>query len=327
MKKNIALVLSGGGARGIAHIGAIEELEKQGFKITSIAGTSMGALVGGVYVLGKMDVYKKWLCSLDKMKIFRLVDFTFRGQGLVKGDKLFNKLRELIDDAAIEDLKIPYAAVAADIINKKEVIFTQGSVLDAIRASIAIPTILTPVKTADGLLVDGGIINNLPIEYVKRNPGDILVVINVNAPVPFEKPAVSENGSLNKQPINGSLNKPSITESQNKQSIYQEKIRDFYGYLHKINPMSRAEKFGYFDVLNKTISLITYHTSQLALERHSPDILINVSHECCGTYDFFRAEELIEIGRCAAIKSLEAYNYKRPDRIGSKIFGKFFQKS
>jgi NTE family protein len=288
MKQKVALVLSGGGARGIAHIGVIEELEKQGFKISSVAGTSIGALIGGVYTLGKMDIYKEWLCSLDKMKMFRLLDFTFTGQGLVKGERLFNKLRELIDDADIEHLKIPYAAVASDIINKKEVVFDKGSILDAIRASIAIPTILTPVRTKDGILVDGGVLNNLPIDHVKRSHGDILVAVNVNSPIPAEKKAVAENGS-------------------SKQSVYQEKFKDFYGYLQKINPRSQEEKFGYFDMINKTISLITYHTSQLSLEKYSPDILISISHECCGTFEFYRAEEVIEIGRNATIKSLEAY--------------------
>lgn len=289
MKQNIALVLSGGGARGIAHIGVIEELEKQGFNITSIAGTSMGALVGGVYALGKLQVYKDWLCTLDKMKMFRLVDFTFRGQGLVKGDKLFNTLHELIDDCNIEDLPIPFAAVASDIINKKEVVFTSGSMLYAIRASIAIPTILAPVRTADGLLVDGGVINNLPIDRVTRTPGDILVVVNANAAIPADKPAINGNGHPSKQ------------------SVYQEKIRDFYDYLHKINPLAREEKFGYFEIINKTISLINYHNCQLALEKYAPDIVIDISHECCSTYDFYKGEEMIETGRRAAIKSLEMY--------------------
>ncbi|MDB5018304.1 MAG: rssA [Mucilaginibacter sp.] len=289
MKQKVALVLSGGGARGIAHIGAIEELEKRGFKITSIAGTSMGALIGGVYALGKMEIYKDWLLTLDRMKVFRLVDFTFSGQGLVKGEKLFNKLRELIDDANIEDLKMPYAAIAADIINKKEVVFTKGSMLDAIRASIAIPTILTPVRTEDGMLVDGGVINSLPIEHVKRTLGDILVVVNVNAPIPFERPPANGNGTLSKP------------------SVYQEKLRDFYDYLHKINPAKHEEKFGYFDIINKTMSLITYHTGQLSLEKYKPDILISISHECCGTFEFYKAEEMIAAGKCAAIKSLEVY--------------------
>jgi NTE family protein len=166
MKQKVSLVLSGGGARGIAHIGVIEELEKQGFEIASISGTSMGAVVGGVYALGKMEEYKNWLYTLDKIKIFSLIDFSFSTQGLVKGDKLLNTVKAFIPDANIEDLSIPYAAIAADIINKKEVVFTKGSLFDAIRASMAIPTVFTPVKTEHGLLIDGGIINNMPINHV-----------------------------------------------------------------------------------------------------------------------------------------------------------------
>jgi len=289
MKQNVALVLSGGGARGIAHIGVIEELEKNGFNISSIAGTSMGALVGGMYALGKLEVYKDWLCALDKVKMFRLVDFTFMGQGLVKGDRLFNTLRELIDDGNIEDLPIPFAAVASDILNKKEVVFTSGSVLDAIRASIAIPTILAPVRTKDGLLVDGGVVNNLPIDHVKRTPGDILVVVNVNAAIPADKPAVQEN------------------ETPARPSLYQEKIKNFYDYLHKHNPLAREEKFGYFEILNKTLSLMNYHNCQLALEKYSPDIVINISNESCATYDFYKGTEMIETGRRAVTRSLEMY--------------------
>ena len=145
MKQPISLVLSGGGARGIAHIGAIEELEKQGFKIKSIAGTSMGALVGGLYALGKMQEYKEWIFTLDKLDIFRLIDFTFNTQGLIRGDRVFNKMKKFIPDMNIEELKIPYAAVATDITNGKEVVFTNGSIYEAIRASIAIPTVFTPV--------------------------------------------------------------------------------------------------------------------------------------------------------------------------------------
>ena len=118
------MVLSGGGARGIAHIGVIEELEKQGYEIVSIAGTSMGAMVGGVYALGKMAEFKKWMCSLDKIKVFNLVDFSFSNQGLVKGDRVFNAMKEFIEDKNIEDLKIRFVAVAVDLLNKKEVVFT-----------------------------------------------------------------------------------------------------------------------------------------------------------------------------------------------------------
>jgi NTE family protein len=299
MKQNIALVLSGGGARGIAHIGVIEELEKQGFNITSVAGTSMGAVVGGVYALGQMQAYKNWLYKLDKLKVFSLIDFTFRSQGLIKGDKLFNSIKTFISDANIEDLNIPYAAIAADIINKKEIIFNNGSIYDAVRASTAIPTFFSPVKSGDGLLVDGGIINNLPIEHVQRRPDDILVVVNVNAMIPFEKPPLSD------------------TRKAVKHSIYQQKIRNFYRHLYRVKPGSHKERFGYFDVINKTIGLITYRTTQLALEKYSPDILINISRECCSAYDFYKAEEMVKLGKYTAAKSIEAFRSKNKAALKS----------
>jgi NTE family protein len=289
MKQKVSLVLSGGGARGIAHIGVIEEIEKQGFEIFSISGTSMGALVGGAYALGKMEELKQWLFTLDKMKIFNLADFTFSKQGLIKGDKIFNKLKEFITDANIEDLKIYYAAIAADIINKKEVVFTKGSIYDAIRASIAIPTVLTPVKTENGLLVDGGVINNLPMSHAKRIPNDILIAVNVNADIPVY------NLSLSKK------------EKDAKQSLYRKKINDFYNHLRKDNPSNHNEKLGYFDVINKTISLMSYRVTQMTLEFYSPDILIKVSRDSCSMYDFYKAEEMVKIGHHAAIESLKAY--------------------
>lgn len=293
-KQKVSLVLSGGGARGIAHIGAIEVVEEMGFEIASIAGTSMGAVVAGVYALGKMEAYKQWLCSLDKLKVFSLVDFSFSSQGLVRGDKLFNITKQFILDANIEDLDIPFAAVAADIIHRKEVVFTSGSVFDAVRASIAIPTIFTPVKTEDGgLLVDGGIINNIPISHVKRVPGDILIVIDVNADVPLDKPVIAEN------------------ETVDKQSVYQKKIKSFFGQLQGILPSNHTEsRLGYFDVINKTLNLMTYYNTQLALEKHSPDMMINISRLSCSGYDFFKAEQMVELGRSAAIKGIEAYKNK-----------------
>ncbi|GET34176.1 serine protease [Prolixibacter bellariivorans] len=290
MNQQVSLVLSGGGARGIAHIGVIEELEKQGFEIKSIAGTSMGALVGGVFALGKMEEYKKWLYSLDRMKVFALIDFTLSSQGLVKGDKVLNKMKEFIPDAKIEELNIHYAAIAADIVNKKEVVFTKGSVFKAIRASMAIPTVFTPVKTKNGLLVDGGVINNIPLNHVKRESGDLLIAVNVNADIPLEKPAVSKK------------------EEKADQSVYQQKIKEFYQHLQDILPSNKEEKLGYFDLINKTIGMMTYHIGQTNLKNHPPDILIEISHDACTTYDFYKAKELVEIGRHATVKSIMKAN-------------------
>jgi NTE family protein len=188
MNKKIALVLSGGGARGNAHIGVIEELLGQGFEISSVTGTSMGSLVGGAYAYGKLEVLKEWMLSLDRRRVFSLVDFTLSRHGIVKGDKVFNAMKEFIPDTRIETLPIPFAAIAVDLVTKHEVVFREGSLFNAIRASVAIPTVMTPVKSNGSLLVDGGVLNNIPISHARRQKGDLLVVANVNANVPVSLP-------------------------------------------------------------------------------------------------------------------------------------------
>ena len=179
--KNINLVLSGGGARGMAHIGVIEELIKQGFIIKSISGTSMGALVGAVYALGKLEEYKQWLYTLGKYEVFKLVDFTLSKQGFIKGDKIFDKMGEFISDSTFDQLPIPLSISATNISTNKEVVFKSGSVFDAVRASISIPNVFTPVEKNDSILIDGGVVNNLPISTIKRFDGDLLVVVDVNS--------------------------------------------------------------------------------------------------------------------------------------------------
>ena len=289
MKQKVSLVLSGGGARGIAHIGVIEELEKHGYEIIAVTGTSMGALVGAVYAMGKMEEFKEWMFTLDKRKTLNLVDFTLSSQGLIRGDKVINAIKEFISDSNIEDLPIPFAAIATDIVNCKEVVIKTGSVFDAIRASISIPTVLTPVKTETGLLVDGGVINNVPLNRAPRITGDLLVAVHVNANIPLDKPKVPTD------------------EMEESQNIYQRKLKEFQSHLQKINPLNKEDKLGYFDLISKTINLMTNHASELVLQNNPPDILINVSRDLGGTYDFFRAEEFAEAGRYAAHKSLEEY--------------------
>ena len=173
MKRNVTLVLSGGGARGFAHIGAIEEIESRGYIINSIAGTSMGALIGGVYATGKMNEFKEWAYNLDKQQIFKLIDFSFTNQGLIKGDKVFKAMKKFIPDANIEDLKIKYTATAFDMAQTKEIVFREGSLYNAIRASISIPTVFTPVIVGDSVLVDGGVVNNIPISNAIRTKNDV----------------------------------------------------------------------------------------------------------------------------------------------------------
>lgn len=291
MPKKVSLVLSGGGARGLAHIGVIEEIEKRGYEIHSVVGTSMGALVGGVYAMGKMEEFKNWMYTLDRRKVFNLVDFTLSTHGMIKGDKVLNRMKEFISDKPIEDFPIYFAALAVNLIKKEEVVFTEGSIYDAIRASISIPNVLTPVKTEDGFLVDGGLMNNLPMSYAKRVDGDILVAVDVGANVPVIKPILTKK------------------ETKEKENVYQKRMKDFYQQLHKLVPSRKEElkeeKLGYFDLMSKTVDLMMEQQTKLNLMHHHPDILVEISRESAGTYDFYKAEELVEIGRLAFLDSIE----------------------
>ncbi len=293
MKKAVSLVLSGGAARGLAHIGVIEELEAQGFEIKSIAGNSMGAFIGAMYALGNLQEYKHWALTLDKKEVFNLVDFTLSSQGLIKGDKVFNKLKSFIPDKNIEDLKIPYIAVAADITNMKEVVFDKGSIYDALRASISIPTIFTPVKKGDIILVDGGVVNPIPLNRVKRVEGDILVGSYVNANIHYDKPLITKE------------------QEEKDNSVYKQKILEYKNKLNEMLPKSSKEKLNFFTLLSKSTNMLTHNLSLMNIEKYQPDILINTSRNSAGTFDFFKAEELIEAGRQAARKSIEQYNDKK----------------
>lgn len=182
-KQKISLVLSMGGARGIAHIGAIETLLAHGYEIASITGSSMGAMVGAMYATGRLDACKEWLCSWDKRKMWQLADLTLSRDGLVKGDRFIRELKRIVPDVPIESLPLPYAALATDIAHECEVKFTTGSLFHAIRASISIPMVFRPVRSEGRVLVDGGLLNPLPLRHAIRTPGDLLVAVDVNAPI------------------------------------------------------------------------------------------------------------------------------------------------
>ena len=293
IKQKVALVLGSGGARGTAHIGVIRELEKQGYEITSISGTSMGALVGGVYAAGKLDEYEKWLTSLGKMDVFNLVDFTLSTSGIIKADKVLKELQKFIPDQKIEDLPIKYAAVATDIKQGKEVVITEGSLYDAIRASISIPMVITPLQKNDTLFVDGGVLNPLPLNRVYRQENDILIAVDVNAHIPYEKLAV-------KNPEIGYFER-----------LTRGKLGGFQKKLSELIPKNKKESHGYFSLINDTSSLMLAQITKLSLELNPPDVLIQISRNSCGTFDFYKAGELIEIGKKTTTESFKKTNIKK----------------
>ena len=295
--KNIALVLSSGGARGFAHIGAIEELEKNGYTITSIAGSSMGALVGGMYAAGQLAVFKKWVCSLDKKVVFELLDFTLSSNGVIKGERVFDALKKIIPDKNIESLQIPYCAVATDIINSEEVVFRKGSLYDGIKASSSIPTLVTPFTLNELLLVDGGVMNPVPINHIARTKHDLLVVVNVNAKLSDDNFKHEEEVVIDKK-----------SNHENGNEIFNRYMKYFNSY-HKKNDTqvhkNKHEHLGYIDLTRKSLNLMIHQLSALTIELYKPDIVINISKDSFGIYDFHKSAEIIEMGANAAKEVLK----------------------
>lgn len=275
MKKDITLVLSGGGARGIAHIGVIEELVKLNVNIASISGTSMGALIGGIYAVGKLEEFKQWMLKVNRTKIFKLIDFSFSTQGLVKGERIFNEIKEFITDVNIEDLPIKYTATAFDIANGREVVFDKGSLYNAIRASISIPTIFTPLTLGDSVFVDGGVVNNIPINTAKRVQNDIVIAVNVNAGVADDVVCFSEIEQLTKQ-----------DKGTNKTS-------------HRMN-----KNVNYFFLVNNSLVTMTNHISNLILEKYPPDVLVEIPRNGAGIFEFYNAKAIINSGKEHFVNSI-----------------------
>ena len=176
----MALVLGSGGARGYAHIGAINVLTERGYEIVAVAGSSMGALVGGLHAAGKLDDYTEWVTSLNQRDILRLLDVSLNGPGVLRLERVLARMTEYLDGVLIEDLPIPYTAVASDLGARREVWFTSGPLETAIRASIAIPAMITPIMVNGRLLVDGGVLNPVPMEPVMGVDADITMAVNLS---------------------------------------------------------------------------------------------------------------------------------------------------
>jgi len=301
MKQKIALALGSGGARGLAHIGVIEELEDQGYDISAVSGCSIGSLIGGFYAMGKLKTYTDWISSLKKKDVYSLMDVTLSQNGLLKGERVFNKMKELIPDMLIEEMGIPYAAVATDIISHREVVFTSGSFYNAARASVAIPTIITPFSSGDKIFVDGGLLNPIPVNEVKRNGGDMLVAVNLYDSRQHISPEKEGNKKVLKKAQKSEISK---TFHLNSSIEYlQQKIREFI-------PKSDKQNQGYLTLLQLTSSMMLTRISDLMLELAKPDIIINIPADSARTFDFHRAAHIIELGRKTAAQALNEFNKK-----------------
>ncbi|TLX60138.1 alpha/beta hydrolase [Stutzerimonas nosocomialis] len=326
MSKRVALVLGSGGARGYAHIGVIEEIEARGYEIGCIAGCSMGAVVGGIQAAGRLADYRDWIESLDYLDVLRLLDLSF-SLGAIRGERVFGRIREIVGEIDIQDLPIPYTAVATDLTHQQEIWFQEGCLHQAMRASAAIPSLFTPVLQGNRMLVDGGLLNPLPIVPVVSSHCDLIIAVNLNgnnhaqyplpeierpgrfdmmvssltAHIPFRRKsdvnplslehdvAVAAEGTDDSQPA------AAPTAEGAPKSAEGSRVADVTG------PASML------DLINQSFEVMQTSLSQYKVAGYPPNVLINIPKRACKFYEFYKAPELIQLGRLVASDALDDY--------------------
>lgn len=326
MGKRVALVLGSGGARGYAHIGVIEELEARGYEICCIAGCSMGAVIGGVYAAGKLPDYRAWIESLDYLDVLRLLDVSFR-LGAIRGEKVFGKIREMVGDINIEDLAIPFTAVATDLTNQQEIWFQEGCLHQAMRASAAIPSLFTPVVQGNRMLVDGGLLNPLPIVPVVSSHCDLIVAVNLNStnqkqyhlpvverPLPLKSRLDQLMGSISaKLPFMRRDGEPILLDEDGA-PLLLEADPDSASKKDAAPASATGSKVtgivgpaSLLELVNQSFEVMQTSLAQYKIAGYPPDVLINVPKRVCRFFEFYKAQELIVLGRQIASDTLDRY--------------------
>ena len=331
-KKRVALALSSGGPRGFAYIGALEELERRGYEVSSIAGTSIGALVGGVYAAGHLAEFKEWLFSLDKWSVFSLIDLSLSKNHLVKGDKVIEAMKEIVPDVKIEDMAKPFCAIATNLYTGEEVIFDKGELFTAIRASMSIPSLFKPVQYGNTVLVDGHSSNCLPLNRVKRQKGDILVGFDVNY---FDVKAimatvedVRQKRADYEQLRNAKdveVQALSTTIKSNTEFSFWDKLKELGSV--RLEAMREVRSFreayidtlpdtewedNYYGIIDRTFSIMNQYNSRLMAELCKPDILVQMPFDSYGEIsDYALAKEITERGRELMSQALDEYESRR----------------
>ena len=279
-RKSISLVLGSGGARGLAHIGVIREVEASELRIGAITGCSIGALIGGIYAAGKLNEFEDWIRAVTKMDMVTLLDLSWGRNGLVKGDKIIDTLVDLVGDKTIEELPMPFTAVAADLENEKEIWINSGSLFDAIRASISLPMFFTPVRYKQTHLVDGGVLNPVPIAPTFDDQTDITLAVNLG-------------GTLDKSLANHAVPQPEATET----SPLRKQIQRYIDQWQASDSDEDPKDWGVYDVANMAFDAMQSTIARQKLAAYPPDVVIEIPRNACGTFEFDRASEMIELGR------------------------------
>lgn len=281
----VSLVLGSGGARGLAHIGVIQWLTENGYAIRSIAGSSIGALVGGIYANRKLEVYAEWVLALERMHVLRLLDPTIGSAGLFKGERIIQVLRELVGDAEIGALPIRFTAVATDLESGDEVWLRQGPLFDAIRASMATPSVFTPARRGGRTLVDGAVVNPVPVAPTVDDDTDLTIAVDLSGPA--------------------ELRPPPAAEAPHGHNRYRRQILKFVDSLRP-QPKPDTDGRGLIDVAFASMQTMQDTITRLKLAGCPPDVLVQVPRNACGFFEFWRAEELIALGRERAAQAMAA---------------------
>ena len=314
----VALALGSGGARGYAHIGVIQALEERGYEIVSVAGTSMGAVVGGLRAAGQLEAYTAWVTGLTQRDVLRLLDLSIKAPGAIRADKILARVSELLGGAVIEELPIPFTAVATDLLARKEVWFQRGPVDAAIRASIALPSVITPVVLNGRLLVDGGLMNPIPIAPTAASGADAVVAVSLAGDVdgPTERALAQE--SAEPRPVEEWLDRFRRTTASvlDRDLVRLLAARLMHGRgttpTNEAEELLEEEVFGTlppglrtFDVMELSLEAMQSLVTRYRLAGYAPDLLISIPKNACRTLDFHKAGEMIELGRELAGKALD----------------------
>lgn len=271
--KTVSLVLGSGGARGLAHIGVIHWLEEHGYRIAALAGASMGALVGGIYAAGKLPDYERWVRTITKVDMLTLLDLSWDRSGLVKGDKIIHKLVELVGEQLIEELPIKYTAVATDIVRHKEIWLRSGRLFDAVRASMAFPLLFTPFAFKGGELIDGGVLNPVPVSAVIGDETELTIAVN----------------------LGGAANHPENTPAAAAAPL-QDKVHRLINHLQPAAANPNGRDWGAPEIALQAFEAMQNTIARQKLAVYPPDILIEIPRNACRTLEYDRAAGMIELG-------------------------------
>jgi NTE family protein len=312
-RRAVAVVLGSGGARGHAHIGVLDVIEERGFDIVAVSGCSMGALIGGVYASGQLDDYRQWAVQLRSRDILRLVDLSLSSMGAIRGEKLFAMVTEMVGDVTIEDLPLHYTAVATDLLSHREVWFQDGPLADAIRASIAIPSLLTPVVTDNQMLVDGGLMNPIPILPTLSAGADLTIAVNLSGDARRHTPT-RPSGRVHADPDEVGL--PDASHPGEAETWRQRASRmlDWESVKARLTRDDDREptdndvidQLGRLDIMNISFEVMQAALASYKLAGYPPDVEVDIPKASARTFEFARAEELIDLGRQRAEEALDA---------------------